>query len=147
MSQSDYLKHKKTAHILKENKLPPILNSADYTAYTRFQLTNTIINDEEANYGEIVPEGKKKIFGMEINVSNCPSFILCSSTDTRPNRVLLKNVYSEPRELKKSTAYAPDRFANCNCSKLYSKYRDRDIQCCSKSRLRMQSLKPITKPI
>ena len=65
MSQSDYLKHKKTAHILKENKLPPILNSADYTAYTRFQLTNTIINDEETNYGEIVPEGKKKIFGSD----------------------------------------------------------------------------------
>jgi hypothetical protein len=147
MSQSDYLKHKKTAHILKENKLPPILNSADYTAYTRFQLTNTIINDEETNYGEIVPEGKKKIFGMEINVSNCPSFILCSSTDTRPNRVLLKNVYSEPKELKKSTAYAPDRFANCNCSKLYSKDRDRDIQCCTKSKLRMQSLRPLTKPI
>ena len=145
MSQSDYLKHKKTAHLLKENKLPPILNSADYTAYTRFELTNTIINDEETNYGEIVPEGKKKIFGMEINVSNCPSFILCNSTDTRPNRVLLKNVYSEPREIKKSTAYAPDRFANCNCSKLYSK--NRDIRCCTKSRLRMQSLKPLTKPI
>ena len=134
MSQGDYLKHKKTAHILKENKLKPVLTSQDYLSFKQFQIVNTIENNE-TNYGELVPDGKKKIFGMELAVTNCPSFILCQNTNTRNNRVPLSTIYSDPTPLIYSDTYFPDRFANCSiCNKL----KEKDLQCCSKSRLRMQ---------
>ena len=44
MSQSDYIRYKKTGMQLKINKLDPILNSQDYLAYTDYNLENTIIN-------------------------------------------------------------------------------------------------------
>lgn len=135
MSQGDYLKHKKTAHLLKEDKLKPVLTGNEYASFKQFQIVNTAANNE-TNYGELVPEGKTKIFGMELAVANCPSFILCQNTNTRNNRVPLSTIYSDPTPLIKHDTYFPDRFANCTCNKLYSK--NRDIQCCNKSRLRMQ---------
>jgi hypothetical protein len=131
MSQSDYLKHKKTAHILKENKLPPILNGNDYVSYTRFQITNTVENVGETNYGELIPPGKKKIFGMELNVSNCPSFILCSNTDTRSNRELLKGIYSDPKPYRPVYVKQPvTAKTSCKCKK-NSKYTNDNIACCN----------------
>ena len=146
MSQSDYLKHKKTAHILKEDKLPPVLSGSDYASYKRYQIVNTVENDE-TNYGELVPQGKKKIFGMELSVTNCPSFILCQNTNTRNNRVPVPTIYSDCKPLITSESYFPDRFSSCNCNKIYSKYTDQNgldktkapnLQCCRKARLRMQ---------
>ena len=148
MSQGDYLKHKKTAHILKENNLPPVLTGSDYASYKRYHIVNTVENDE-TNYGELVPEGKKKIFGMELSVTNCPSFLLCHNTNTRSNRVPVPTIYSDPTPLIKHDTYFPDRFSSCNCNKLYSKYsdengtdksKDPNLQCCRKARLRMQFL-------
>ena len=96
MSQSDYLKHKRTSHILKENELSPVLKSGDYTDFKRYQISNTVVNDLTM-YGELVPEGKNKIFDMELNVLNCPQFTLCKDTNTRSNRVPLNGIYSDPK--------------------------------------------------
>ena len=46
MSQSDYIRYKKTGIQLKINKLDPILNNQDYLAYTDYNLENTITNNK-----------------------------------------------------------------------------------------------------
>ena len=51
MSQSDYLKRRVTSHILNRQKtekdeLKPVLSSDEYTSFKRYQITNTVINDE-----------------------------------------------------------------------------------------------------
>ena len=73
MSQGDYLKHKKTAHLLKEDKLKPVLSGNEYASFKQFQIVNTVENNE-TNYGELVPEGKKKSFWYGIS-SNKLSFV------------------------------------------------------------------------
>jgi len=141
MSQGDYLKHKKTAHLLKEDKLQPVLTGHDYASFKQFQIVNTVENNE-TNYGELVPEGKKKIFGMELAVTNCPSFILCQNTNTRNNRVAVPTIYSDPTPLITTETYFPDRFANCStCNKL----NEKNTQCCNKNRLRTQFSNNVTK--
>ncbi len=54
MSQGDYLKHKKTAHLLKEDKLNPVLTGNEYASFKQFQIVNTV-ESNETNYGELVP--------------------------------------------------------------------------------------------
>ena len=38
MSQGDYLKHKKTAHLLKEDKLKPVLSGNEYASFKSIHL-------------------------------------------------------------------------------------------------------------
>lgn len=88
MSQSDYIKHKRNAHILKrQTDLDSILNSKDLTQYKEFQLMNTIENTFPT-YNQLKLSNKQPIFSMEIPVNNCSEFIVCSNTNNRPNRVL-----------------------------------------------------------
>lgn len=172
MSQSDYLKHRVTSHLLKieknfydntknQNEFKPVLNSSDYTSFKKYQIYNTVKNDG-TNYRELVPDGKNLIFDMELDVSNCPQFILCKNTNTRSNRVPLSGKQIDPNPCPSAplyiknhddpkdpinVAYVPNRFAGCKCNRLYSKYKDENgldkdkapnLQCCKKSRLRMQ---------
>lgn len=148
MSQSDYLKHKKTAHILKYQKqqvdknakkeLKGVLGSGEYTDFKRYELSKSIINTN-TNYNELVPEGKNIVFGMELDVSFCPVFDLCEDTSQRNNRVLLTGKQSDPGPCPKAPiyiknpdvptdpinkVYVPNRFEGVKCKKLYSKYSD-----------------------
>ena len=87
MSQSDYISHKKIAHILKDQEnLGNVLNSQEYTDFKTFELSNTII-DSNITYNGILPRNKQKVFGMEMDVSgNCPSMVFCRNTKSRRNR-------------------------------------------------------------
>lgn len=88
MSQSDYLKYKKTATVLKQqNEMPKVLNSQELSEYKMFSLENTITNTIMTRNTLILP-GTVRIFGINKKVSNCPSFQVCSSTNTRTNRKL-----------------------------------------------------------
>jgi len=76
MSQSDYIRHKKMANILKhQENLGNVLNSQDLTSFRTFELSKTIY-DDSLTYNEILPGNKV----------NCPSFLFCTGTNTRPNR-------------------------------------------------------------
>jgi hypothetical protein len=77
MSQSDYLKYKKTSRILnKQTDLDNVLSAKTYTEFKTFILANTM---EEKN-----PTFRQEKIQSEI--SNCANFILCAGTDQRPNR-------------------------------------------------------------
>ena len=87
MSQSDYITHKKTAHILKDQEnLGNIINAQSLTDFKRFVIPNTIY-DNNMTYNQLLPVNKQLVFDLELDVSGvCPTFVLCKNTQTRPNR-------------------------------------------------------------
>ena len=119
MSQSDYIRYKKTAIQLKINKLEPVLTNEDYIAYTDFHLENTIPNTK-INYNHLTPTNTQIIFDMERqNINNCPNFLLCKNTNQRPNRVKLVGTQITPRPIPKFVKDASNPRTNyritCKC--------------------------------
>lgn len=131
MSQSDYIKFKKTALILKQNSttvlndLPSVLTPELYTAFTTYNLETTVSNTKNS-YNRLLPSGRKIFLDIEKNVSNCSPFILCKNTNTRPNRI--QNTFQNPTPIykwKKTKTYLPNTCSltsgfvtrRCLCSK------------------------------
>ena len=88
MSQSDYIRHKKIANILKHQKenLGNVLHSQDLTNFKTFQLSNTIY-DNSVTYNKLLQGNKQNVFDMEIEITeNCPNMVFCVNTNDRPNR-------------------------------------------------------------
>lgn len=102
MSQSDYINHLKMATVLKNQKeLSPVLDSANYTLFKKYNIANTVKNSLLL-YEELPLEGITNIFDMPLkNVANCPVFIECINTNTRVNRKPLASVYFTPRPVIK----------------------------------------------
>ena len=91
MSQSDYINHKKQATVLRRQQdLDSILSSHDYTKYKSFELANTIdVENENPTYNQLQLDNKERVFNIELTVSDCARFQLCSDTadlSNRPNR-------------------------------------------------------------
>lgn len=91
MSQSDYINHKKQATVLRRQQdLDSILSSHDYTKYKSFELANTIdVENKNPTYNQLQLDNKERVFNMELTVSGCARFQLCSDTadlSNRPNR-------------------------------------------------------------
>lgn len=80
MSQSDYLSKKKiTLQLQKQTELLPILNSSFYTLSkshsVAIDISNSLITRNQLT--------------VQPNTRNeCNKFLVCSSTNTRPNRLL-----------------------------------------------------------
>jgi hypothetical protein len=87
MSQSDYIKLLKTTEVLRNGKLPSVLTPEYYTAFETYNLETTVPNTKNS-YSRLQQSGYQTIFGMEKKVSGCPTFAMCTNTNTRPNRVL-----------------------------------------------------------
>ena len=96
MSQSDYIQRKKTLTKLSGisktpidiGDFPQVFSSQDYTDFSQYQLSNTIINTKTTP-NELVAPNHKIIFDMEVlNSTDCPSFTKCYNTNNRPNRKL-----------------------------------------------------------
>jgi|AntAceMinimDraft_11_1070367.scaffolds.fasta_scaffold07850_3 hypothetical protein len=90
MSQGDYIKRKQISHKLEDNGLSSygtVLNAKDYTDFKKYSLEGTITSST-ATLNNLEIPNKPRIFDMEMDTTNCPSFIVCNGTDTRPNRVL-----------------------------------------------------------
>ena len=93
MSQGDYLKRKQIAHRLRidggntDNKQPAVFSSNDLIKFKQYQIVNED-SSTNINYNLIKPTGTTVVFDMERKIANCPTFIACSNTNTRPNRVL-----------------------------------------------------------
>lgn len=91
MSQGDYIKFKKNAHILSnQNNLDNILSSQTLTNFKTFQFGKEIINSSP-NYNYANEDDKTSYFGVVKNQSHCPDFLFCRSTHQRPYRVLKNN--------------------------------------------------------
>jgi hypothetical protein len=99
MSQSDYIKHLKLATELKQQTstdFPPVFESGRYTAFKQYTVVNNVKNTSPL-YDEFVPTGITNIFGVPLrNIATCPTFVACTSTNTRPNRVAMSTVYFTP---------------------------------------------------
>ena len=79
MSQSDYIKFKKTAQVLKsQSDLENVLSSNEYTNFKTFILGNTT-NNELLTYRQLQ---------IETQVTKCASFPFCKGTEKRANRVV-----------------------------------------------------------
>lgn len=86
MSQSDYIKLKRTAANLKEQaKHDAVYKSTDYTEFKEYSLEKTITSTKPT-YNQLRLPGTKTIFDMEKKVSGCPNFIVCTGTEDRANR-------------------------------------------------------------
>ena len=90
MSQSDYLKYKRVSTRLRVDndtaKQPPVFPSKTLTQNQQYALTNSITNTKP-RYNQLVPSGRQPVFGMEKTVTNCPTFPVCTNTNSRTNRV------------------------------------------------------------
>jgi hypothetical protein len=125
MSQSDYIKYKKTSNKLSidnsslHNKEPPVFVSSDYTDFKQYHLENTI-NNTRPTFNYIVPSGNHLVFGMDKVVSNCPTFIDCSNTNLRPNRIPMSasRFTPTPRPLNwnELNTLKKQRFLDCSCN-------------------------------
>lgn len=109
MSQSDYIKYKKTSNeLLSLSKYPSVLGSQDYTSFMEYNLENSLINTKQL-LNQITLNGKQIIFNMELKTAgSCPSFS-CLNGQTRNNRVL--NSINAPVPTKK---YVKNADANIN---------------------------------
>jgi hypothetical protein len=88
MSQSDYIRFKRTAIVLKNtNELPPVLDPEDYTSFETYNLETTVPNTK-TTFSRLELSGQQRIFDMDKSIPNCVTFPLCNNTNTRANRVL-----------------------------------------------------------
>ena len=125
MSQSDYIKFKRAATKLSidnkstGNKEAPVFESGDYIEFKQFNLENTIL-DSSPTYNYIVPAGRQIVFNMDKVVSSCPAFVVCSQTNTRPNRVPMSTSYftpvPKPLNWKATNVLEKAQFQACGCN-------------------------------
>lgn len=133
MSQSDYIKYKRTSNILKDNTLPPILNTSSYTDFKQYSLENTITTPTSKIFHKrLIPTGKVRVFNMDKSVSQCPSFAICKDTHLRTNRIPLSTVYFTPVNHPTYVKHPTTEKTACNC-KLNSRYTDGNICKCKTS--------------
>jgi hypothetical protein len=100
MSQSDYIKYKRVAVELKaQTKLSPVIEAGQYTRFKDFALENTILSNK-LRYDKLQQSNTITVFGItQLNAANCASFLLCSDTNKRVNRMPLLGVYSNATPL------------------------------------------------
>ena len=116
MSQSDYIKYKRLANELSNQRknLDPVIESGKYVGYKSFTLENTI-QSSKPSFTKLQPQTSVNVFGMQINNPSTCTFQLCSNTNSRDNRKLLLGVQSvsKPIPLKKPHK-TPDKLFICN---------------------------------
>jgi hypothetical protein len=131
MSQSDYLNKKKIISLLeKQVEFPPIMSSSLYTLSKSHSVSNDISNTLiTRNQLTIQPDIS----------NNCSKFIVCSSTNMRPNRVLrnsaMSNVVRQYVKHKKNEGcekFCYDSSHNLihtnNANRLYSTYNNKRLR-------------------
>ena len=139
MSQSDYLNKKKIIlQLQKQHEFPPILTSSLYTLSKSHSISIDISNT-------LITRNQLTIQPQPDISNNCSKFIVCSSTNTRPNRVLRNTVmsnvvrpYIKHKKISGCDKFCYDSSHNLihtnNTNRLYSTYNNkrlRDLCKCS----------------
>jgi hypothetical protein len=107
MSQGDYIRFKRVSTELRidpslnniskkmipyeyrtnQYNQPIVFNASDYEDYKDYNL-ETMITNTKPVLNRLTTSGKQNVWNMDKPVNNCPSFILCRNTNTRPNRTI-----------------------------------------------------------
>jgi len=100
MSQSDYIKFKKTKQKLTLlNEFQPVLDSGDYTDFIQYGIETNVIGNTyiKPQLNQLIPIDKPTVFNMQVN-TKCSiissisdpsnSFVTCQNTNRRSNRKL-----------------------------------------------------------
>jgi hypothetical protein len=128
-TQSDYILRKKmTFELQNQTKLPAVLSSKFYTLAKQYSIENEIIKESIA-FGKSPPP---------LQTDECPVFIMCINTNTRPNRVLMTNdMFSFPTKYIKQRAER--KCFNCCYNSQYNLYTTNNqntlFSTCSNKRL------------
>ena len=131
MSQSDYINKKRIVlQLQNQNEFPPILSSSLYTLSKShsisIDISNTLITRNQLT---IQPDIS----------NNCSKFTVCSSTNTRPNRVLrnsaMSNVvrqYVKHKKINDCDKFCYDSSYNLihtnNTNRLFSAYNNKRLR-------------------
>jgi hypothetical protein len=95
MSQSDYIRFKKTSRLLKDPAdFNPVFAPSEYISGKEYNLETTVPNTKQTN-NQLTPTGSHNVFGMDIIAGCTPTFILCTGTNMRENRRALDASQSE----------------------------------------------------
>jgi hypothetical protein len=115
MSQSDYIRFKKTSRLLRDvADLDPVFAPSVYIAGVDFNLETTVINTK-ITYNKLKLDNKQRVFGMDRTVGgNCPTFLLCTGTDQRANREPLDAGQSECFPVMKAPGRSVPSLMNSN---------------------------------
>ena len=96
MSQSDFLTRKRTkAQLVYQNKLSPILDAQEYTAFKRFSSETApvfpeLMHAKPTTFQKLIEPNKYRIGDIdEVLSDTCPNPFGCSHTQQRSNRRLL----------------------------------------------------------
>jgi hypothetical protein len=131
MSQSDYINKKKIVlQLQNQNEFPPILSSSLYTLSKShsisIDISNTLITRNQLT--------------IQTDISNnCSKFTVCSSTNTRPNRVLrnsaMSNIvrqYVKHKKINGCDKFCYDSSYNLihtnNTNRLFSAYNNKRLR-------------------
>ncbi len=131
MSQSDYINKKKIVlQLQNQNEFPPILSSSLYTLSKShsisIDISNTLITRNQLT--------------IQTDISNnCSKFTVCSSTNTRPNRVLrnsaMSNIvrqYVKHKKINGCDKFCYDSSHNLihtnNTNRLFSAYNNKRLR-------------------
>jgi hypothetical protein len=114
MSQSDYLKFKRIQTQLKDSLFNPVLSNQDYIDFKQYSIETTIQNTGKL-YNELSQSNTNIIFGMNKTITNCPTFIVCTDTNTRPNRSPMSEIYFTPKYVRSYVKHPTYTKTSCNC--------------------------------
>ena len=136
MSQGDYIKRKQISHKLvgdgttvgniKGNGLGDygsVLDAKDYIAFKKYSLEGSI-KSSTLTLNDLSIPNNTTIFDMVMDVSNCPSFIVCNDTDKRANREDLKGFQSTCEPVMKAPGRSVPVVWDVSTKKLKYKYAE-----------------------
>jgi hypothetical protein len=121
MSQSDYIKYKKTSIELKRNKFPNTFDYDTYNSYKDYSLENSVLNTK-TRYNQLIPSGTTLVWNMEKTITNCPTIAMCNNTTSRSNKKSYPANYNEnycaskpsrPLSMKKINLLTKNTTCNC----------------------------------
>jgi len=98
MSQSDYIKHKRVATaLITQMDMPSVLESGNYSSFLGYNIENTVMNTNPT-LNQLIPSTNQIIFSMKLKTTQCPTFLACIHTNTRPNRksIVIRNNIALP---------------------------------------------------
>jgi hypothetical protein len=106
MSQSDYIKYKKTSYLISDlKKMPSTIGEGEYLSFNQYSVENTNIvkkltyNQLSYSLTQITPT-YTNIFGMEKNISNCKnnnySCPYSGVISNRTNYIMAKQIGNSP---------------------------------------------------
>lgn len=136
MSQGDYIKRKQISYKLigdgttsggiKGNGLleyKSVLDATDYIEFKKYSLEGSI-KSSSPTLNDLSIINKTNIFGMLLDVSNCPNFIVCNDTNTRQNRTPLKSFQQTCEPVMKAPGRSIPPIWDSTNNKLKYKYNE-----------------------